>query len=192
MKRRAKFLIGFLGMAILLSGCATWQLIKKENTKWKNGAFSAELPEGWVKSNPMTLLYLTKDGGSLQGISFYFVDTKKEQFFTKKKIEDSMLPQDIAAIIVDEMTLNRGSLLNFKVLENKPLDIDGVKGFRIDYSYNTSAFTKYKAVRCGFFFEKKFYEIVYMAAAQHYYEDGIADFESFLKSFRIKKKADRR
>lgn len=189
MKRRTKFLAGFLGIAVLLSGCATWQVVKKENVKWKSGAFEAELPEGWVRHNPTALLYMTKDGALLQRISVMAKDTKKEQPLTKKKVEDSMLPQDIATIMVDEMTLNREVFLNLKVLANKPLDLDGVKGFRVEYSYNNSEFMKYKGVFCGFFFEKKYYEIIYLAAEQHYYEGGIADFEGFLKSFRIKKKS---
>ena len=174
---------------LIFSGCATWQLINTDNLKWKQYYFEAELPEGWVKFNsPVHLLFLTKDGVLLQCITISRHDLDKELPMSKKKIKENMLIQDIASIVVDEMTLNREEYLNLEFLENKPSNIGGIKGFRLIYTFNNKDFMQYRGIAYGFIFKKKYYDIEYLAAKQYYFEKGFLDFESFVNSFKVIKK----
>lgn len=180
-----------LTLLISLSGCATtWQYIDKNDAVWKHSHFEARLPMGWVKCNaPSSLLGLTKDGLALQQISLTKHKTESDKEFpkTKKKIKEGMLSQEIADLIINEMSLNREIFLNFQIIENKPAKIGGIDGFKIIFTYNNEDFMKSEVVYYGFILKKQFYSLQYIAAKQHYFERDLADFEWFVDNFNVKK-----
>lgn len=178
-------------LLMILYGCATWQYIDKSDTRWRQSNFEANLPRGWVKNNAsLSLLSLTKDGLLLQEIRVAKHNTNSEKEFpiTKKKITEDMLVHEIAELIINEISLDRDKFLNFEVLENKPVKINGVDAFKLVYVYNDPDFKKNKGTYYGFIVNKKFYSIIYIATQQHYFDKDLADFERFMDTFRILKR----
>lgn len=174
---------------MILFGCATWQYIPRDNARWKSGSMEAILPKGWVKYNSVThSLFLTQDGILLQRITVAGRPLNKELSLSKKKLKEDMLLQDISGVITDELSLNQ-EYKNFKLLENKPATIGNVQVFRLVYTYNNEDFMKYKSVTYGFIVNKKYYEIEYLAAQQHYFEKGLKDFETFIDTMIIRNKS---
>lgn len=172
-------------MFLIVSGCATWQYIPRENMKWHSGYFEAQLPKGWVKVQSFQyLLFLTRDGIPLQTISFVKQDMNKELPITKKKIKETTLVQETADLILNETTLNQ-SYKDFNLIENKPVDISGVPGFRLVYEFHNEDFVKYRTIIYGFILEKNYYEIRYVAAKQHYFDKNFPDFQTFMNSLKI-------
>ena len=188
MNRKLRVFLGALLSSLILFGCATWQYIPKDNTRWRSGGIEATLPKGWVKYASIThLLFLTKDGILLQRITIGSKPLSKELPLTKKKLKADMLLQDVSGIISDDLSLNQ-EYKNFKLEENKPVAIGGIEAFRLTYTYNNEDFMKYKSITYGFILNKKYYEIEYVAARQHYFDRDLADFESFIKTLTIEDK----
>jgi hypothetical protein len=188
MRKNYRITLFLVFILIFLSGCAVWQLIKPYNKAWRYSLFDVEMPEGWVKYNsPYYLLFLTKDGSLLQSITITRHHTDKEFPLSKKKINKDMMIQEIATIIADERNLNREELLNFTLLEDKPVNIGGIEGFKMAYTFNTADFVKYEAIMYGFIVSKYYYEVEYLAAKQHFFTRDLPDFEAFIDSFKVVK-----
>ena len=188
MNKKIRIFLSVLLCSMALFGCATWQYIPKDNTRWRSGGVEATLPKGWVKYASFThMLFLTKDGILLQRITIAGKPLNKELSLTKKKLKEDMLLQDISGIISDELSLNQ-EYKNFKLEENKPVAIGGLEAFRLVYTYNNEDYMKYKSITYGFILNKKYYEIEYVAAHQHYFERDLADFESFIRELTVRDK----
>ncbi|UCB56495.1 MAG: hypothetical protein JSV30_04615 [Candidatus Omnitrophota bacterium] len=184
-------IIPVLLLLVTLSGCVTMWTYLKEEDEWKRRPFEARLPAGWVKYNaPGAILILTKDGLLLQQIQIvqHRIDTDKEFPISKKMIKEDMLVQEIAELVVNEMALDNERMMNFKILENKPVEISGIDGFKLTYSYKDGDFKRIKGIYCGFIFDKKFYSVEYIAAQQYYFDKDLRDFEWFVDNLQIVKK----
>jgi hypothetical protein len=173
-------------LSLIICGCAAWQLVQIPY-KWRYSNFEATLPEGWMKFNsPVDLLFLTKDGEFLQNIRFfrYRIDKEKELPLSKKKFMKEMLPQEIAELIVNEMSLDKNKN-NLKILENTPVSISGTEGFRLQYVFNTPEHLKLKSIDYGFKYDKYIYLIRYQAAEQFYFDKDIEAFNGLIDGFKI-------
>jgi hypothetical protein len=146
--------------------------------------FYVELPKGWKKSNKVIYLLLTKDGVLLQNIMITRMDIDAELKYTKKKLKRDMLPQEVAEVIIDDLTSNP-NILNFKLIENTPAKISGHQGFRLLFTFRNEEGVKYKSVYYGFIAGGKFYGIRYTAAERYYFDKDIETFEKIVKSFKL-------
>lgn len=175
-------------LVFLVYGCAPWQLVERPR-EWKYLEFEATLPVEWMKFNSCPdLLFLTKDGESLQNIRiFRYQISKKETLpITKKVFVDTMLPQEISELIVDEMSLDQNRQ-KLKIIENIPVDISGEKGFKVEYTFNTPDKLKLKSILYGFKKDNFIYLIQYQAAEQYYFGKDLAVFNNFINNFKILK-----
>lgn len=183
MGRGLRFLV--IGLVILLAGCASMTYIRQENRAWKSGYFEAQLPVGWTKFTRVGAeLYLSKDGFFLQSISLSRTRTNVELPATKKKIKEGMLLQEIAELVIDEETISQ-KRKNFQVISNTPAKIGGLEAFRLEYTYDNDHFVKYRSILYGFIYKKKYYEVQYLATQQHYWDDGLKDFQAFVELFKM-------
>src|SRR3990172_9014099 len=117
MNKKMIIFLGWFLLALGMAGCAIWKPVTQGHNGWKAEDFTADLPVGWVRTSaPDCLLILTKDGVYLQEITFSKTKTEKELTFSKKKITQDMLLQEIADITVNEMTLNK-AYKNFELMD---------------------------------------------------------------------------
>ena len=81
-----KTIILFLGLILILGGCATWVAVGGKYSQ-SNQNFEVELPDGWRKYNlTRDKLMITRDGLALQQIQISRRSVDSELSFTKKKL----------------------------------------------------------------------------------------------------------
>jgi len=192
MGKNSKIVFVLAALVLFVSGCATvqpWQLTQNSQ-KWKYANLEATIPDGWMRMNyaSKNMLFLTKDGESLQTIMVFMNDPQfykgKDLSPEKKKAEKDMLPQEIADSMIDGMSMNQ-TMRNFKVLENSPAVISGQDGFKIDYTYSTPDNLKTRCVEYGFKNNDALCMIKYNAAAQYYFDKDIAVFEKLVSDLKV-------
>ncbi|MEW5894945.1 MAG: hypothetical protein AB1650_04195 [Candidatus Omnitrophota bacterium] len=168
-----------------LAGCMPVTLIQQSNQNYKKSILTAQLPVGWAKiRNFDCLLHMSKDGLTLQNIFISRINIDKELPLTKRKITAQMLPHELAQLIIDETQLNK-EFLNLTVLSNEPYTSLPVAAFLIEFKYTNNDFVPYHVKEIGFVQGNYYYQIRYEACEQHYYHDGIKDFDEFLKTLKV-------
>ncbi|MBT8340979.1 MAG: hypothetical protein HKP58_18870 [Desulfatitalea sp.] len=145
--------------------------------------YAVDLPLGWSKLNTDKYLFITRDGGMLQNIFIERMGTDVVFSHTKKKLNKSMLPMEVAEVIIDNISSDK-TVLNFQVLENNPLILGADHGFKILFTYNNADDLKFKSIYCGFLTDEWFYTIRYTAPERHYFRKDIDEFERVLGSFK--------
>jgi hypothetical protein len=180
-----KKLIPLLICLLFLFNCVS-AAQERSLTKLPNADFSVDIPDGWWKPEYTDKYLLTKDGPYLQYALIQQRPLNKAFRYTKKKIKRGMLPQEAAGIIIDELASDR-YLMNFSVIENAPATVDGHAGFRILFTYTDKKKSQFKTLYYGFINADSFYTLRYCAAARHYFEKDIADFEQIIGSFKLGK-----
>ncbi len=148
--------------------------------------FSVEIPKGWWKPEHVNKYFITKDGAFLQYVLIQQRPIERPFRHTKKKLKKAMLPQEAAAVIIDEIASDR-RILNFNVIQNVPAVIDGHEGFKILFTNKDQKGSTYKTLYYGFISGDSFYNLRYNAAMRHYYDKDIADFKQILNSFKLAK-----
>jgi hypothetical protein len=176
-----------LVIVLLLIGCAPWvQVGGLYKMEFHN--YSVELPQGWMRWNKGDQLLITRDGVPLQNIQIIRRNIEEPLKYTKRKLSKTMLPQEAAEVILDNVASNK-DISDFGLVENTPLRVSGISGFKAIYSYKTKDGLKVKSVYCGFIQDQWFYGINYNAPERHYFDKDITTFENVLESFKLIKTA---
>jgi len=167
-----------------LSGCAPWVMVEGPYRMDSQG-YEVSLPAGWRRATLVQdSLLLTRDGVSLQYIRIGLVAVGDELTNTKKKFAKGMLPQDVAALELDEVRSDQG-MRNVELLENVPLQVAGFPGFKLVYSFRAVNGLRLKRVHYGVLVRDWVYRIQYQAAARYYFDKDLATFERVRESFRL-------
>jgi len=180
----------YIFLLITFTGCFyPWVQVKEPYTSLKQ-KYSVDLPLGWMRINTDQYLSITQDGFSLQDIFILGRDLgeqkeeKRDSLY--ENIDPNMLPQDLAELILGRFSTDP-SMLNFKLLENNPAQIDGQDGFRAVFTFKDSDGLKYENIYYGFIYDKWYYFLHYQATQRYYFEKDIETFENVVKSFKLKK-----
>lgn len=178
----------YLLFALVLCGCATWVAVGG-NYKSDSENYIVKLPEGWRKYNPAKgKLLITKDGFMLQRIQIMRAKIDTELQHTKKRFQNGMLPQEAAEVVIDNLRSNP-SIMNQRIIENKPAQIGGRSGFKLVYTYQNKYGLNKKGVFYGLLTQNWWYEIVYEAPERHYFAQSLPAFEKVMDTFRLIKDA---
>ncbi len=182
------------GLMLLLAGCAPFVLASGKQTLTEY-EFEVTVPEGWYRAMhaPGTLeafegLVLTRDGLVLQQIRVERVAMDKDLKFTKRKFDPKLPPHEVAEIELDDHRSNP-DVFNLTVEENAPATVDGRRGFRLVYTWQTKDGYRLKRIHYGFLEGKWVYRLTYQAAARFYFDRDLAIFERLRESFRLLSKA---
>lgn len=171
-------------VVVFLSSCtAPWTQVGGGYSS-PNKDFTVDLPKGWMKAKSNDLLLITRDGILLQNILIKRMAITEELEHSKKKFRPDMLPHEQAELISDDFA-STPALMNFELLENSPMTIDGHKGFRLVFIYKNEDGLRVKSTFSGFLVQDWFYQIRYTAAARYYYDKDSASYEQVLKSFKL-------
>jgi hypothetical protein len=76
-----------------------------------------------------------------------------------------------------------------RVIENSPMVIGGIPGFRAVYTYKNKDGLKCKSVSCGMLAGEWFYGMIYNAAERYYFDKDVETFEKVVQSFKLIKTA---
>jgi hypothetical protein len=178
--KKTLWLLIFLLMS---TACAPWTRIGGLYESPVNG-YSVNIPPGWMKLNVDEHLLITKDGPFLQYVLVQSFPIGRPFKHTKKKFNPTMLPEEAAEVILDDIISDR-SVLNLAILENTPATIDRQDAFRIVFTYHTKDSAKLKTIYYGLMHGDRFYSIRYNAAARYYFDKDVAAFEKILNGFKL-------
>ena len=167
-----------------LSGCAPWVRVEGPYRMDSQG-YEASLPAGWRRATTVgDSLLVTRDGVSLQNIRVDRVAVGDELAHTKKKFGKGMLPQDVAALELDEVRSDQ-AVRNFALVENVPFQVAGLPGFKLIYTFKTENGLRMKRVHYGVLVRGWGYRVQYQAPARYYFDKDLATFERVRESFRL-------
>lgn len=152
---------------------------------YKSGSYSftIDVPEGWRKID-RPYLYITKEGGYLQHIMVQNRFIGKSFRYTKKKMRREMLPEEAAQIIIDEYASDQ-NIGNLKVLDNAPVEINGLDGFKIFLTYMGPKGHEFHTLYYGFIKADTFFNLRFTAGSRQYFQKDIETFKRMLNSFRV-------
>ena len=146
--------------------------------------YSVNAPRGWRKINTPKYYMITKDGAFLQYALIQERPIDKPFLYTKKKLSRDMLPQEVAGIVVDELSTDR-TIIKFELIENTPTSIKGNEGFKLLFTYKDRDGSSFKTKYYGFIRGEIYYNLRYTAAKRHYFDKDEKAFDKFIQTFRI-------
>ncbi len=176
-------LVLFITLASV-AGCGPWQTTGGLYTSsWNN--FAVELPEGWVRENRSDYIHMTRDGFPLQSI--YIGRTRIDELelkYTKKKLTKGMLPQEVAEVLLDNMSSNP-AMTNLEVKENRPAKISGKPAAKVIVLYRNKDGLKLKTITFRLLNDEWLYTISYTAPLRYYFDRDVKAFEKIVSHFRL-------
>ena len=147
--------------------------------------FAVTLPEGWRRYNQVAnKVIITRQGLRLQRIAIFRTPIDKKLPFTHKMILPDMLPQEVAEVVIDNLKSNP-NISNGVVLENDPVLISGLAGFKFVYAFRTKDGLDKKGVFYGLLQGDQLYKLVYEAPQRYYFDRDLQTFETTVASFRL-------
>jgi hypothetical protein len=174
-----------LSIGLVLGGCVTlpWQPTDGIYSSPSEN-FSVDLPRGWMRLNAKEDLLITRDGILLQNVTVERAGVDQPLKSTKKTLTRGMQPQALAEVIVDNF-MSSDSMLDVKVLENRPVQIAQYRGFKLVYTHRDKHGLRFKNVLHGFLAGDVFFAIRYTAAERYYFAKDLPTYEHVLASFKL-------
>jgi hypothetical protein len=129
----------------------------------------------------------TRDGPALQAIYVSFRAHKQAFRAIKKDSSPDMLPQELAELLVADMTKQRG-LENVNIQSNEPAVLSGRPGFRLSFEYKhpvERGAVRVREVIVGASAPRGLYLIGYRAPVIYYFDRDLDSFAGALSSFTI-------
>ena len=155
-------------------------------TKPASYGYKVDIPEGWRKIDNNRYLLVTKENPFQQYILVQNRPIGKSFRHTKKTMRKTMLPEEAAQIIIDELISDR-NLVNLKLLNNAPESIKGFAGFKILYTYQDAEGHTFKTLYYGFIKDDTFFNLRFTASDRFHFQRDIEAFRIMLRSFEIVK-----
>jgi hypothetical protein len=174
------------GLLLLLAGCAPFVLASGRQDLSEFG-FEVTVPDGWyraMRGEAAEALVVTRDGLALQQILIWRAPVDKELKFTKRRFDEKLPPFELAEITLDNMRSDP-AVTNLAVEENAPAMLCGHPGFKLVYTWSLKGGYRLKRVHYGFLDGKWVYQLVYQAAARHYFDRDLATFDTVRDSFKL-------
>ncbi len=148
----------------------------------RSQGFKAVMPPDWMRANFVPYFIITKDGTALDAIMVERYKFKKKLEYTKKMFLPDMTSQELADVEIDNFKSNL-KVGRFEVSSNRPITVSGQQGFVFEYSFVTTDGLKINGIHYGFIYKEWVYRIRFEAAAQHYFNKYLTDFNRFRESF---------
>jgi len=178
-------------LVLVAAGCATappkpvW--VPAEATySAEKGNYAVELPTGWMRLNTEDGVRITRDGFPLQTIGVNRYKVGESLKHTKKKFEKGMLPQELSAVLIDDLTLIEG-VASSDVVENVPAQFAGIDGFRLVLRLHFKNGEERKYALYGGMSDDWVFGVYYVAPSRHYFGRDLETFEGVVRSFRLLK-----
>ncbi|WP_415908433.1 hypothetical protein [Oleiharenicola sp. Vm1] len=175
--------------ALFLAGCQIWQP-GGVTAKTGDGAASLTVPSGWMFTTARNVaqgdLLATKDGALLQRVVLSHHEIKEPLAHSKRKLEATQTPFEIADAVLDDLRANR-EMQALKVIENTPQTVGGHPGFRfvVEYGVADPVGLKLREVHYGALVGARLYQLTFIAPARHYFERDLAAIDKAAQSLQL-------
>ena len=150
----------------------------------REGEFTVDLPEGWMRVNSDQAVVVTRDGLALQRIFIGRHELGKPLKNSKRTIAAGMDPHEIAEALTGEFSSNEG-LTGVQIQENSPAKVSGARGLKIVFAYKDSDGLRMRSVFYGVLAKSGLWYVGYAAPARHYFSADLATFEKVVRSFKL-------
>ena len=148
-------------------------------------SFSIDIPEGWWRVKTDKYLVITKDGAFKHYILVQERPVSKPFSNTGKTLQPNHLPNEVAQIVIDEVTAD-SNLTGLQIIENNPSTVAGKEGFQLTIFYTDPAGIIFKTIYYGCIHGDRYYNLRYSASEEKYFnEEAWKIFSGVRKSFRI-------
>jgi len=185
----------FVAIALLLlaAGCVASpvQLVEPKNRIIINKQYSVAPVVPWTSYSTVSDVTWTIDGPSLQ--SLVFVDGVKDGGPLFAGTEKKNMPkyrQGMTSIEIKDLfisTLGRYNYHQLKVRKLRPAMVDGVRGFRFEFSGTTKGGLNKEGFAVGAVKNDTLYLIYYWGTELHYYDKHRRDAERIVASLKFVK-----
>lgn len=155
----------------------------------------ADWPQGWMilrpaekdeEANKQGVLFVaTRDGFNLQSMRLAQRQIEGEFKYTQKKLSAGMLPQEAAAMLLDDIRSN-SSIVDLKIIENGPAALAGSQGFKIHYTYRSKSGLLRQSLVYGCLGRGMLTTLTFDAPQRHYFALDLTIFEQVKESLRWK------
>ena len=155
---------------------------KNAELVYKQGGYSATLPEGWQFNTYSGVLSMTRLGDSLQTINVF--RRKHAHAFDEIKVEtkpDTGVEELSEFFVAGLKKVNK----NVEILQTVPETIAGKDAARIDWRMVTESGVPYRASTFVFVTKSYIVEVQYKATEQVYWDMDHATFETFVASLKM-------
>lgn len=177
---------------LFLTGCVppVWSPIHKTAAPYEMGSIqvAAHLPVEWMSSTyePLTgIWHFTRQGDELNQIYLRRWPKTTVVKGTHRSIRDDMTLQEIANLSLDSRRLDEGTGA-LEVLSNQPATVGGQNCYRLDYRYRNEIGLSKRTVEYGCPVAGWMYRFEFNAPAQHYFDAGLDDFETMVRSLEFR------
>jgi hypothetical protein len=178
-----------LALVLLTAGCATGPTrVQSENTEVTaaDKSFTVSLPVGWVmQTSPDDALLLSRDGYLLEYVEIAHRQHAKAFPKLKKSASEPMLPSELAELQIAELKASGELLANLTVIENEPVRLSGLEGFRVRAQYKNKRGLPVDLVVWGVADRSGYSTIRYNAPSLYYFDHYLPDVERMVASFRL-------
>lgn len=168
---------------LLVSGCASsWKMTRETS---KNRYYSFTPPQKWMVFEQGSSTLLSCHGTTLDRISIIRKDIMEPFPATLLKITPEMLPHELGEVVVARAIATPG-VSNIFLKEMRPAVIDGTPGVKCTFNYQINDL-KFTDIVYSVIDNFYLYELRFSATSRYYYDESIDDFESVVKSFRLRR-----
>jgi hypothetical protein len=146
--------------------------------------YAVEPPQGWRPVDVPGVFMVTREGAFSQYILVQrrFVD--KPFKHTQERFARNMVPEEAANVIVEEIRRD-AKIMNFRLLECCPANVNGYDGFRIVFTYKEKEGLRFRTIFYGLLQGDWFYSLRYSAAEDRHSDEDMESFMRVLNSFKI-------
>lgn len=209
MRLRCAIALPMLALATLgLAGCSAlgqqvdtglYQLVQVKTHKVGDGSMLVTPPRPWNRQRRFFFDQLkwvedwTLNGPYLDGISFvaglpsgeYLVRQRKSDERQVPKFREDMTAPEIAAMLESAFRV-RGGALEFETLNLEPRQFMAYPGFQFDFVHLDGDEVRRQGRAVGAVIGGRLYLILFDAARSHYYGNALGDFETMVRSARLR------
>lgn len=167
------------------------QLVEPKNRIIINKQYSVDPAVSWTSYSTASDVIWTVDGPNLQSLVFVDAVADGHRLFAGRqkknmpKYRKGMTPIEIKDVFVS--TLGRYNYHQLKVRKMRPTMVDGVRGFRFEFSGTTKGGLNKQGFVVGAVRNDKLYLVYYWGAELHYYDKHRRDAERIVASLRFVK-----
>ncbi len=175
--------------ASFLAGCAVWTRVDNPTLAGPGDAYFVDAPVGWVQLSLYSDgIRVTRDGFQIQLADVTLTPHDKQLPLTKKTSSPSMLPTELAELIVAEMR-STPAFANLTVKETTPAQVAGLNGFRLIAQVRNERGVAYSIALYGVALPKGRLVFHFQAIDRFFFQRDLPAFEQMMRSYRTRRAA---
>ena len=173
-------------LLLSLAACqTTWTRIDATKVTYSDERYAVDLPTDWVRIKTGEIVFVTRDGISVQHLTIEFREHIEAFKETEQKSSQDMLPSELADRYLAEIrATDENGLPSLEVLSNQPTTINDQQGFELHLRFLNDSGLRYERLVRGFANDEGFFAISYEAPTLHFFERDRAAFDGVVSSFK--------